>query len=499
MFLSFLYVKKARNLLLWAGFCLMCCFLNACREEKLAKFVFLFVGDGASYAQRRLTELAEGKTLFIDTLPVQSVTTSSSADSNLADTASAAAAMATGQQGMQGMISMLSEEDPALPLISSVVSDYGYAVGIVTDSSLDSAVPASFYAHSPKKQNYYDIAVQVKDSNIPLFVGQAFKRQKSFNKEDLNGILKKSGFKQIFSLAKNESLPSGRVIVALKNIPFAIDAKPESTSLAMLVEKAIDRFKNEKGFMLIVAGGKMNQAAETHDTATLIKETAAFDRAVRTAWDFYQAHAQETLIVVAGTVETGGLTLGTNNSEKLNADVFKHQKVSLETFKSSVNRFRQRRKEGAVLEDFMPQIEKNFGLRMLSKEEKKELTAQAKNGDKEAEKALEMNLSAAETAALREAFRYSMTDVAKRPKTETYLNKYDKYDPLQIAPAQILAARAGVGYSSFGRTGMPVPVSVVGNGAFLFMGNYSQTTLFNKILQAMGIKVKPPLARELQP
>ncbi|MBR1777344.1 MAG: alkaline phosphatase [Alphaproteobacteria bacterium] len=498
MFPFLFSIKKAKHRLLLGGFCLMCCLLNACQEEKLAKYVFLFIGDGASYAQRRLTELAEGKHLFVNTLPVQGVATAASAKSNLADTASSAGALATGQLGAEGMISMLSENEPALPLITSVVAEKGYAVGIIADSFLDGAVPASFYAHSAKKQNYYDIAVQTKDSGISLMIGQAFKRQKSFQKEDLGVVLKNGGYKQLFSLQKDEVLPSGKVIASLKNIPFAIDAKPEAPSLAMFVQKAIDKFQGEKGFVLITIGSKMNQAAGMHDTAALIKEINAFDQAVQAAWDFYHTHDQETLIIVTGTVETGGLTLGVDNSGDLKADILKNQNISADAFKPVISRFRQRRQAGAVLEDFMPQIEKNFGLRILSKEQKKELNAKAKAGDEEAKKALEMNLSAAELSGLREAFRYSMMEPAKRPKTEAYVNKYDKYDPLQIAPAQILARRAGLGYSTFGQTGVPVPVSAIGNGAFFFMGNYPQTALFGKLLKAMGITVQEtkPLQEE---
>lgn len=482
--------RKIQAVLVAVLFFSTCCLLNACQEEKLAKYVFLFIGDGASYAQRRLTELAEGRHLFINSLPVQGVTTTASATSDLADSSSAACALATGKTGEDGMISMLSENEAAIPLISSVMLENGYAAGIVTDSTLDESVPASFYAHTPKKQNYYDIAVQVKDSGIPLLIGEDFKRQKSLNKDDLNVVLKKGGYKRVYSLNASDPLPSGKVIVGFKSLPFTIDAKPDAPSLAMLVQKAIDKFKDEKGFFLVTVGGKMNQAAQRHDTAALIGEMKAFDQAVLVAWDFYKKHRQDTLIVVAGTVETGGLTLGIDNSGKLNTDILKNQKISVEAFKTAVGRFRQRRKEGAVLEDFMPQIEKNFGLVILSKEKKKELSDKAKKGDKEAEKELKMSLTSAEISALREAFRYSMADVSKHPKTDAYLNKYGKFDPLQLAPAQILAKRAGLGYSTFGSTGLPVPVSAAGNGAFLFMGNYSQKALFDKILKAMGIMVQ---------
>ena len=149
-------------------------------------------------------------------------------------------------------------------------------------------------------------------------------------------------------------MPSGKVIAGFKSVPFAIEAKPDALSLKMMVKKAIDKLNNEKGFLLITVGGKINRAAEKHDTATLIREMKAFDQEIQTAWDFYKTHNQETLIVVSGTVETGGLILGVNSVADLNAGVFKNQKVSLDTFEFKIDRFRQRRKEGAVLEDFMP-------------------------------------------------------------------------------------------------------------------------------------------------
>jgi len=42
----------------------------------------------------------------------------------------------------------------------------GMKVGIVSTVSLDHATPASFYACSPNRDFYYDIAVQVPQSNF---------------------------------------------------------------------------------------------------------------------------------------------------------------------------------------------------------------------------------------------------------------------------------------------------------------------------------------------
>lgn len=476
MFLFFRVAERAKILLFSCFFIVCAAALTGCEKpESVAKHVFLFVADGSSYAQRRLTAMARDGGLFVDTLPVQGTAVPAVAD------AAAAGALATGKTTGEGMISMISGEEPALPLLTSLLAQNGYAVGLVTDAGLDGATAASFYAHSEKRQNYYDIAVQLKDSPLSLLIGQDFKRRKAFQKEDLDVVLKKSGHRMISRVRAEEKLPSGKVIAAVKNVPFALDAKPESPNLALFVEKAIEKLQNGN-FLIIAVGEKISQAAENRDTAALIKETAAFDLAVKKAFDFYAAHPQDTLIVVASTAETGGTVLGTNGA--VSPAVFQAQKISIDTFKSAINRFRRRRPEGATLENFMPKITENFGLRLLTREQKKELAEAAKNGDETAAQTLAADLTGAETALLREAFRHSMAD---KPKTDALLRKYGKLDPLQATVLRILNDRAQTGYAAQGRTAIPTPVSAAGVKADAFAGVYPQTDVFVKILAAAGL------------
>lgn len=467
-----------------AALCLTIC---ACeREQPSVRHVFLFVGDGASHAQRRIAGLRAGGTTVTDGLPAQGVAIVSAVDSALPDNAAAAGAIATGKAVGNGRISMIDDDGADLPLITEIAAKNGYAVGVLTNGALDGAAVAPFYARAPKKQNYYDIAVQVKGSGFPLFVGQAFKRPKAFQKEDLDAVLKKGGYKRLTSLGASEKLPSGKVVAAPNKIPFALDAKPETANLSAFVAKAIEKFQ-DKDFFIVAVAGKIAEAAEAGDTETMAREIAELDKAVGTAVAFHNAHPTDTLIVVAGTVEAGGLILGAKGAENLDLSIFDRQTVSMDAFKSTIGRFRRRRQTGAMLEDFMPQIEKATGLRLLSKEQKSDLKEAAKNGDAEAATALKMNLEAGETARLREAFRYSMTDLTKRPKTDAFLDKYGKFEPLTIALARVLAARAGVTFELFGQTAAPMPVSAIGRGSESFAGVYPQTALFAKILRAMGL------------
>ena len=65
-----------------------------------------------------------------------------------------------------------------------------------------------------------------------------------------------------------------------------------------------------KGFFIMVEGGKIDWMCHANDAATVLKEVVDLDKCVRKACEFAEKHPEETLIVVTGDHETGGLTLG---------------------------------------------------------------------------------------------------------------------------------------------------------------------------------------------
>lgn len=62
--------------------------------------------------------------------------------------------------------------------------------------------------------------------------------------------------------------------------------------------------------MMVVEGGKIDWACHANDVAASIIDTLALDNAIAVAYEFYEQHPNETLIVVTGDHETGGLTIG---------------------------------------------------------------------------------------------------------------------------------------------------------------------------------------------
>ena len=89
-------------------------------------------------------------------------------------------------------------------------------------------------------------------------------------------------------------------------MPYEIDRKDDTWSLADYVDKGIDMLDNKKGFFMMVEGGKIDWACHANDAASALDDTLALDDAVGRAVKFYNKHPDETLIIVTGDHETGG-------------------------------------------------------------------------------------------------------------------------------------------------------------------------------------------------
>lgn len=89
-----------------------------------------------------------------------------------------------------------------------------------------------------------------------------------------------------------------------------LDADNQEWQLADYVDKGIEMLDGDQGFFMMVEGGKIDWACHANDAGSTIHDTAAMSKAVDRAIEFYNAHPDETLIVVTGDHETGGLTIG---------------------------------------------------------------------------------------------------------------------------------------------------------------------------------------------
>jgi len=443
-----------------------------------AKYVFLFIGDGLGLAQRTLAEwfLAEtqGRTpeqvrLTMSSFPVQGLTATHAADRWITDSAAAATALATGYKTKVGLIGMDQDLKPR-PTIAEKAKARGLKVGLISPGPLDDATPACFYAHRPSRRMYHEIGHDLVRSGFDLFAGGGFRDPTGLQSPqplgDVLAAARSAGYTLVSDKKAwlNLKAGSGRIIAGNERleeegVPLSLDRSPEDISLAEFTLKAMELLDNPAGFFLMVEGAAIDWACHANDGRTAIEETLDFDRAVAEAVKFFNRRPRNTLIVVTGDHECGGLALGgraTKNDTHLK--VLTAQKISFQAFESAMADFRAARTPFETAAGF---VEENIGLKLA------ELTAHDR------EKLLQTYHLDQEPA-----------EGQFPQKTGSAGHRRDPFVRLVIG---LLNQQAGLGWASYGHTGAPVVTSALGRGAELFGGWYDNTELARKIMSAMGL------------
>ncbi len=454
------------------------------------KYVFMFIGDGMSFAQINSAEAYLGKAYYEDkkvdvrrlnfsNFPVAGACTTFDATSFCPDSASTATSLSTGYKTHSGTINMDVTKQVKYKTITEMVKEKGYKVGVISSVSIDHATPAAYYAHQPSRSNYYDIALEMANSNFDFFGGGGLlqPKGKAGDQADVLELATKNGFKVVTN--KDEILglnnTSGRVIAmnsvldSSKALPYEIDREKSDLSLADFTRKGIEVLNNPKGFFLMVEGGKIDWACHANDAGTTIHETLAFEKAVNEAIEFYNQHQSETLIIVTGDHETGGLSIGfAGTGYSTYFDKISHQNKSYAEFDSVIKEYVSKTsKDNAKLEDLLPDIKAAFGL-ITSK-------------DKDAEIMSDMVLTEYETQRLRAALAQSIVPKSDRKYTDEEKVLYGGYEPLSVTLTHILNNKAGIAWTSYSHTGVPLPVFAKGKGESLFVGYYDNTDVFKKL------------------
>ena len=441
-----------------------------------AKYVMLFIGDGMAMPQINSAEAylsaqagaRPGVTkLTFTRFPAQGLTTTYDAGSFITDSASAGTAIASGHKTLSGTINMDESKTTAYKTIAEYAKEAGMKVGVVSSVNLDHATPASFYAKQDSRSKYYDINMQLANSDFDYFAGGMVRIDKTPEGEkSAHDVMAERGWQIASTRGELAALVPGVQAYAYcstsftgNSLDYAMDQEADDVALAEYVEKGIELLDNENGFFMMVEGGKIDWACHANDAAASIKNTLAFDAAIQKGIDFCNAHPDETVIIVTGDHETGGLALGFAGTKYSSAFTeINKQTMSYEAFNTYVLAPFKKDNPNGELADLMPEIEKAFGLAGLS--------------DYEAD-------------MLEDAFARSMEgEDAIASETQDYL-LYGGYEPLTVTITHLLNQRAGLAWTSYSHTGVPVQTFAMGVGQDMFNGYYDNTDIFKKMYEIM--------------
>jgi alkaline phosphatase len=486
-----------------------------------AKYVFFMIGDGMASVQIHAAEafLASVDVNDIDDDRLgKSVDLAMNAELShvgmqktwawnqlITDSAAAGTALACGYKTYAGAISV-DPEDPniAYKTLAELAKEQGKKVGILSSVSLDHATPAVFYSHQDTRNKYFHIAQEAANSGTIDFIGGGSFRyidgytgsRAGLWPELAEGVavnlwtqFENNSFTVVHNLEDLKNVAIGTKCVAASDLTqdsaamhYEID-RPASGewSLAEVTTEAIRLLDNPNGFFMMVEGGKIDWTCHANDALTSIYDTVAFDDACRVVIEFAKQHPGECLIVVTADHETGGLTQGWAGTlydsayQNLTTQTMSFQAFGdwLTNYKDSPHSFYNLMK--IVLQYVQPEADLANVINLV---DDKEILANIES----AFGVVYSNLTELQQAQLEEAYDREMTGQQIRGSEEDYLI-YGGYSPLIVACTHIVNARAGLGWTTYSHTAVPVPVMANDPS---FTGYYDNTDVAKKIAVAMG-------------
>ena len=482
------------------------------------KYVFFFIGDGMASPQIHATEaylaaLAEDDTvaggvkankLIMSEFPVQGMQMSFANNRFITGSAAAGTALACGKKTNIGVISMDPDAIENYTSLAEAAKDKGMKVGIVSSVSIDHATPAVFYAHEASRNNYEQIGEWLLNSDFDYFGGGGFRVNKyssetyaDLSNDERYALVEETAVNSGFTFANTReefdalNRRTGRAIAvnpyldSSNAIPYALNrvaADGEggdyegSITLAEFTEKGIELMqKNRCGFFMMVEGGKIDWACHANDARAAIEDTVAFDDAIGVAVNFARRHPFETLIVVTGDHECGGMTLGFAGTvyetyyEKMAAQTIAYDDFGSKTLVAYAAAHESIPAD--IDADMWTIIFDTYGMDGTG------LTADTED-----------DLTEYEIGLLEDAFDKTMLGENENPGDENNL-LYGSYDPLTVTLTHLLNRKSGLAWTSYSHTAVPVPVLARGPGSEIFDGYYDNTDVAKKMAKIMKVRI----------
>ena len=304
--------------------------LTSCTEndnDERAKYIFLFIGDGMGMGQITTTESylsykagkLGGEQLSFTQFPHLALCSNHTANRYITCSAAAGTAIACGAKTNNEYIGVGPDGKP-LESIAYNLHDRGYNVGIMTTVPVNHATPAAFYGHNSSRYGYYDISKEITTSGFEFFAGSGFYNYRG-RRGDLPGVdiyIEENGYDVCYGKKEFEARAKDKDIVFIQESGRETDpenyvsdgAEACDVRLVEILEMGLEVLGDEEPFFIMCEGGTIDWAAHANKTMAMINDVLEFDEAIKRALEFYQAHPDETLIVVTADHETGGVSIG---------------------------------------------------------------------------------------------------------------------------------------------------------------------------------------------
>jgi alkaline phosphatase len=278
--------------------------------------VLFFLGDGMGIpvlTAARIYAVGEAGSLTIDTLPETAYVRTYSNDAQVIDSAASMSAYMTGVKPNNNVVSMTADTLPGggaegngapATTLFELAEAAGWSTGVVTTTRVTHATPAACFAHAHDRDLEDEIARQLAVGGaganprlgdglevilgggerhfLPL--GQGVGRR--LDGRDLVAELVAQGYAVARGRAELLSLPPGTTralgLFAPSHMSYELDrdrqAEPSLEEMAVAAVDLLDR--SGKSYVLMVEGGRIDQALHDTNAKRALVDTVAFDQAL---------------------------------------------------------------------------------------------------------------------------------------------------------------------------------------------------------------------------
>ncbi len=373
------------------------------------------------------------------------------------DSASTASAMSTGVKTTIGAIGVGPDGKPERTAVE-VAKAQGKRIGLATTAEIYDASPAAFSVHTKNRGNHADIVDQylALEPDVMLgggsdqFLPEGAPGGKRKDKRDLLAAFVGKGYTVARNAAELRAASGARLLGLFSDdaMDFEIDrAATQQPSYADMVGAALKALeKSPNGFFLFAENENTDTAGHRNDAATLMRDLWAFDQGVQVALEF-QKRNPDTLIVVTGDHETGGLSI--TYAQRDLKDL------------TSRNRFYAGNEHLKLLAGITISLDKAF----------ESLGATPTSADLD-------KLVATHFPGFR------LDDDLREAILKRQLLERNHTYPVRNALGRMVARQTGVYWGTSGHTTEPVVVGAIGPGAERFRG-YHDNTEFGRILREL--------------
>lgn len=279
--------------------------------KKVAKNAILLIADGMGMPQISSGFYTNGNQLQLQRFPFTGMQKPHAHNSLVTDAAAAATAIACGVKTNLGFIGLNPQSKPVKNLLEEA-RERGLATGLITTGELTEATPGAFVAHLPTPDVPNSIAKAYLDHPLNFFIGGGKKHfiQEQDNAKGLTSALQEKGYQ----VSDYDPIEVSRItfdfrknFAAFSNRSGEI-AEPNYYLPALSLGSMFLKNRSRQGFVLVVHSSDIHQSSLKGDTKTMAAAMQVFDRLAGALLDF-AAQDGETLVIVTGTHESGGLAI----------------------------------------------------------------------------------------------------------------------------------------------------------------------------------------------